>query len=131
MSYSTTVKELMSKKSYLISKAQALAEIGMVETTQPLFLSAAVYEEQIAALLDTEGREQEAALHRISAAACYTKADRLSHAVTLYRAALSGPLLDQTRTDVLQLLNACLQQLTQQSELPKWSSTMIEALPAF
>jgi hypothetical protein len=117
--YTNVVKDLMGKKSYLLSKAQALSEVfasltdaeglrGMLETTQPLFLSAAAYEERIAPLLDTLGRELEAAVHRISAASCYQKAGYLHRAVNLYRAALSGPLRDDTRSDVLKMLNDCL-----------------------
>ncbi len=115
--YTDVVKELMGKKSCLLSKAHALFEVGMIETAQPLFLSAAAYEERIAALLDTEGRELEAAVHRISTASCYEKAGHLSRAVNLYRAALSGPLLDNTRSDVLHMLNDCLKKLAQQSTL--------------
>ena len=85
--YTTVVKDLMGKKSYLLSKAQALSEVGMLETTQPLFLSAAAYEERIAPLLETLGRELEASVHRISAASCYQKAGYLHRAVNLYRAA--------------------------------------------
>jgi hypothetical protein len=128
--YTSVIKDLMGKKSYLLSKAEALAEIGMVETTQPLFLSAAAYEERIAALLDSEGHELEAAVHRISAASCYAKADHLGHAVNLYRAALSGPLRDKTRADVLQLLNDCLAQFARQSALHLPSSPMPDAIPA-
>jgi hypothetical protein len=126
--YTEVVKDLMGKKSYLLAKAEALAEIGMVETTQPLFLSAAAYEERIAALLDADGRELEAAVHRISAASCYAKADHLGHAVNLYRAALSGPLRDNTRADVLQLLNDCLTRLARQSTLPISPSPLPEAI---
>lgn len=120
MSYSqvtpmtTTVKELMGKKSYLLSKAEAFAEMGLTETAQPLFVSTAAYEEQIAALLDTEGRELEAAVHRISAASCYKRADQLSHAVTLYRAALAAPLYEETRSEVMTMLKNCLDRLIQQ-----------------
>lgn len=128
--YTEVVKDLMGKKSYLLAKAQALSEIGMIETTQPLFFSAAAYEERIAALLDTEGRELEASVHRISAASCYAKADHLGHAVNLYRAALSGPLLDTTRADVLQLLNDCLKRFAQQATLHITSSLMPAAVPA-
>lgn len=109
--YTNVVKDMMSKKSYILSKAQALSEVGMLETTQPLFLSAAAYEERIAPLLDTLGRELEAAVHRISAASCYQKAGYLHRAVNLYRAALSGPLRDDTRSEVLKMLNDCLDQL--------------------
>lgn len=112
--YAEVVKELMGKKSYLLSKAQALFDIGMIETAQPLFLSVAGYEERIAVLLDTDGHELEAAIHRISAASCYAKADQLSHAVNLYRAALAGPLQSRTRADVLHLLRDCLNRFAQQ-----------------
>jgi hypothetical protein len=112
--YSNVLKDMMGKKSYVLSKAQALSEVGMLETAQSLFLSAAVYEERIAPLLDTLGRELEAALHRISAASCYQKAGHLSCAVNLYRAALSGPLRDDTRAEVEQMLHDCLGQLTRQ-----------------
>lgn len=126
--YTEVVKELMGKKSYLLSKAQALSDIGMIETAQPLFLSVAGYEERIAALLDTDGRELEAAIHRISAASCYAKADHLSHAVNLYRAALAGPLQSNTRADVLKLLGDCLTQFAQQSSRQTISSQTLEAV---
>ena len=112
--YTNVVKDMMGKKSYLLSKAQVLSEVGMLETAQPLFLSAAAYEERIAPLLDTLGRDLEAAVHRISAASCYQKAGCLHSAVNLYRAALSGPLRDDTRLEVLKMLNDCLDQLTRQ-----------------
>ena len=123
--YTNVVKDMMGKKSYLLSKAQVLSEVfasltdaeglrGMIETTQPLFLSAAAYEERIAPILDILGRELEAAVHRISAASCYQKAGYLSRAVNLYRAALSGPLRDDTRSEVLKMLNNCLDQLSRQ-----------------
>ena len=113
--HTETIKTLMGKKSYQLSKAQALAEIGMKETAQPLFLAAASLEERISALLDIEGRELEAAVHRISAASNYKQAGHLSHAVNLYRAALSGPLAEQTQTDVLAMLDECLTAFAQQS----------------
>ena len=71
----------------------------MLASVQPLWMSAAAYEEAIAPLLDGLGRELEAAVHRISAASCYQKAGDLIRAVNLYRAALAGPLRDDTRQD--------------------------------
>ena len=106
--YTKTLKGTMSRKSEILSKAQALWEIGMTETAQPLWLSAATYEEHIAPMLDALGRELEGAIHRISAASCYEKAGDPSRAVNLYRAALSGPLRDDTRQEVENLLSACL-----------------------
>lgn len=106
--YTNTLKETMLRKSEILSKAQAFWEIGMQETAQPLWLSAATYEEHIAPMLDVLGRELEGAIHRMSAASCYEKAGEPSRAVNLYRAALSGPLREDTREEVENMLNACL-----------------------
>ena len=105
------LKELMSQKSEILSKAQALSEIGMPETAKSLWLSAAYYEEHIAPMLDLHGRELEAAVHRISAASCYEKGGDIERAVNLYRAALSGPLQDDTRQKVEDMLGSCLEAL--------------------
>ena len=112
--YTKALKETMHRKSEILSKAQAFWEIGMTETAQPLWLSVATYEEHIAPMLDVLGRELEGAIHRISAASCYEKAGDPSRAVNLYRAALSGPLRDDTREDVENMLNACLTALDHQ-----------------
>ena len=106
--YTKILKETMRRKSEILSKAQALWEVGMEETAQPLWCTAANYEEHIAPMLDALGRELEGALHRISAASCYEKAGDPSRAVNLYRAALSGPLRDDTREEVENMLRACL-----------------------
>lgn len=108
------IKDLMGEKSHILSKAHALSEMGMLETVQPLWMSAAAYEESIALLLDGLGRELEAAVHRISAASCYQKAGDFIRAVNLYRAALAGPLRDDTRQEVDKMLADCLSQLTHQ-----------------
>ena len=113
--YPKTLKETMNRKSEILSKAQALWEVGMEETAQPLWLSAARYEEHIAPRLDVLGRELEGAMHRVSAASCYEKAGDPSRAVNLYRAALSGPLRDGTRREVESLLSACLAALNHKS----------------
>jgi hypothetical protein len=98
----------MAQKSGVLSKAQALSTMGQVETAQPLWASAASYEERIAALLDAYGDSLEAAVHRISAASCYQKAGEPSRATNLYRAALAGPLREGTRNDVEVMLKDCL-----------------------
>ena len=113
--YTKTLKETMHRKSEILSKAQALSNIGTSETAQSLWLSAATYEEHIALMLDVLGRELEGALHRISAASCYEKAGEPSRAVNLYRAALSGPLREDTREDVENMLSACLAALDNES----------------
>lgn len=102
----------MGQKSRVLSKAQALSELGMDETAQPLWASAASYEERIAPLLDSLHRDLEAALHRVSAASCYQKAGEASRAANLYQAALAGPLQDHTRREVEQMLDECLTELT-------------------
>ena len=112
--YTKKLKETMRRKSEILSKAQTLWEVGMTETAQPLWLSAATYEEHIAPMLDTLGRELEGAIHRISAASCYEKAGDPSRAANLYRAALSGPLRDDTRREVENMFNACLVALNRQ-----------------
>ncbi len=83
------VEELMAKKAGILLKAQALTTIGLPETAQPLWASAASHEERIASLLDALGESLEAAVHRISAASCYQKAGDPSRATNLYRAALA------------------------------------------
>jgi hypothetical protein len=107
------VKGLMAEKSRVLSQAQAFADMGLEETARPLWSSAASYEERIAPLLETIGRDDEAALHRISAAACFEKCREWSRAANLYRAALAGPLSDAAKTDVKRKLSACLKQLHQ------------------
>ena len=109
-----TLKETMRRKSEILSKAQAFWEVGMTEMAQPFWLSAANYEEHIAPMLDVLGRELEGAIHRISAASCYEKAGDPSRAVNLYRAALSGPLREDTREEVENMLSACLASLDHQ-----------------
>ncbi len=112
--YTKKLKETMHRKSEILSKAQALWEVGMTETAQPLWLTAANYEEHIAPMLDAVGCELEGAIHRISAASCYEKAGDASRAVNLYRAALSGPLREDTRQEVKNMLRACLVTLNDQ-----------------
>jgi hypothetical protein len=113
--YPKVVKDLMAQKSTILSKAHALSNIGMADTALPLWASAASYEERIAPLLDALGRDLEAAVHRISAASCYQKAGDPSRAANLYRAALAGPLLEQTRQEVQRMLSRCLARLTRSS----------------
>jgi hypothetical protein len=103
--------ELMAEKSAVLSQAQALATMGLAQTAQPLWTSAASFEERIASLLDAHGEDLEAAVHRISAASCYEKAGDPSRATNLYRAALAGPLREVTRKEVEGMLTECLARL--------------------
>ena len=105
------VEELMAEKSAVLSKAQALTTMGMGQTAQPLWASAASLQERIAPLLDADGDALEAAVHRMSAASCYEKAGDPSRAANLYQAALAGPLREVTRKEVQGMLAACLARL--------------------
>lgn len=115
--YPQFVLDLLADKSKVLSKAQAFASMGMSEIG-PLWAIAAAREEQIAPLLEALGREREAAIHRISAASCYRKAEELGRAVNLFRAALAGPLRDNTRQDVEAMLAECLRALTRSTIAP-------------
>jgi hypothetical protein len=89
-------------------KTRPLVAMGMPELAQSAWLAAATGEEQVAPGLESLDRDQEAAVHRISAATCYQHAGELAKAINLYRAALSGPLLEHTRKETEQHLAACL-----------------------
>jgi hypothetical protein len=113
--YSRAILDLMAETSGIIMKARALAALGMPELAPSAWLSAAAREEQVAPLLETLGRELEAAVHRISAASCYQHAGELGKAINLYRAALAGPLRAPTREEVEQTLAGCLSELARSS----------------
>jgi hypothetical protein len=109
--YSQPLLDLMAETSGFIMKAHALVSMGMPELALSGWLSAAAREEQVAPLLETLGRDLEAAAHRISAASCYHNAGELGKAINLYRGALAGPLLEHTRKETEQAIAACLAQL--------------------
>lgn len=111
--YPKAVLDLMAEKTAVLTKAEALAAMGMSQTVLPVWLAAAAYEERLGPLLDALGREPEAALHRISAASCYRKAGDFSRAANLYRASLAGPLRKKTRREVQEMLDDCLAELTE------------------
>jgi hypothetical protein len=108
---SGSVEALLAEKSAILSQAQVLTTLGMAQAARPLWAAAASFEERIASLLDADGDEREAAVHRISAASCYEKAGDPSRATNLYRAALAGPLRAVTRRDVRAMLAGCLARL--------------------
>ena len=61
---------------------------------------AAACEEQTACLLEADGQEREAAIHRVSAASCCEKLGQYARAVTLLHAALPAPLPEDYRVRV-------------------------------
>jgi len=110
--YPPSLLELMASKTAILLKARTFADMGMTETAQPMWTAAANCEERIAPLLDTLGRNLEAAASRISAASCYQKGGDLSRAANLYQAALAAPLRPNTRRDVEAMLAGCLDELS-------------------
>jgi hypothetical protein len=110
--YPPTLLELMESKTAILMQARTFADMGMAETAQPIWVTAASYEERIAPLLDALGRTLEAAASRISAASCYQKGGEPSRAANLYQAALAAPLRPNTRRDVEAMLTACLDELS-------------------
>ena len=106
--YPQSLLKRMAETSGIIMKAHTLVALGMPELALSAWLAAASGEEQVAPRLETLERDQEAAVHRISAASCYQHAGELAKAINLYRAALAGPLPEHTRKETEQLLAACL-----------------------
>ncbi len=106
--YPPPLLDAMTETSGIIMKARALVAMGMPELALSGWLAAASGEEQVAPRLETLARDQEAAVHRISAASCYQHAGELAKAINLYRAALAGPLPEHTRKETEQFLADCL-----------------------
>jgi hypothetical protein len=102
------LERFLDEASWLLSHAQALADYGRHEEAAGEWARAANAEEQVACLLEADGQEQEAAIHRVSAASCQEKLGQLSRAVTLLRAALSAPLPEEYRARVEEQRARCL-----------------------
>src|SRR5437899_11951176 len=83
---------MLDEASWLLSHAQALTDYGRQEEAAAELARAADCEEQVACLLEADGQEHEAAIHRVSAASCFEKLGRYARAVTLLHAALSVTL---------------------------------------
>src|SRR5205807_730333 len=83
------IDQMLGEASWLLSHAQALADYGRQEEAAAEWARAAECEEQVAYLLEANGQEREAAIHRVSAASCYEEFGQYARAATLLRAALS------------------------------------------
>ncbi len=110
--YPEFVRKMLGEKSRVLSQAQAFEQMGLAETTKALWQSAAALEERLAPWMDGLGRDDESAIHRISAGSCYRKAGRPDQAANMFRAALAGTLSNQARADVEKMLAECLEELT-------------------
>lgn len=104
------IDELLGEASWLLSHAQALGDYGRQEEEAAELARAALCEEQVAWLLEADGQELEAAIHRVSAASCHEKLGQHARAVTLLGAALSAELRDTYRARVEELRTRCLAQ---------------------
>jgi tetratricopeptide (TPR) repeat protein len=113
----STLDEMLGEASWLISHAEALADYGRQEEARAELERAARCEVQVACLLDAAGREQEAGVHRISAASCYEQIGQYVQAVTLLRAALSVPLPAEHRLRVERLLARCMRNVHKELSL--------------
>jgi len=102
------LEKLLREASWLLSHAEALGDNGCSEEADAELGRAASCEEQAASLLDAAGREREAVIHRVSAAACREQLGEYARAVTLLRAALSTPLPEEYQRIVAQQLARCL-----------------------
>jgi len=106
----STLDEFLGEASWRLSHAEALADYGRDEEAAAELAQAVSCEEHVACLLDAAEREQEAVVHRVSAASCYKQVGQYARAVTLLRAALSAPLEDTYRRKIEQQLIHCLTQ---------------------
>ena len=102
------IERLLDEASWLLSHAQALADYGRSAEALGELARAATCEENVAALLEADGQEREAAIHRVSAASCQEKLGAYARAATLLRAALAADLPDVFRSATLQQHTRCL-----------------------
>jgi hypothetical protein len=102
------IDKMLGEASRLLSHAQALSDYGRLEEASSELGRAAVSEEQVACLLEADGQEREASIHRVSAATCFGKLGQFSRAVTLLHAALSAPLPQDYRSRVERQLASAL-----------------------
>ena len=91
---------MLGEASWLLSHAQALTDYGRQEEAAAEWARAAGCEEQAACLLEADGQEREAAIHRVSAASCCETLGQYARAVTLLHAALSAALPEDYRVGV-------------------------------
>ncbi len=94
------LERVLDEASWLLSHAQALADYGRQAEATAELARAASWEEQAACLLAADAQERAAAIHRVSAAACYEKLGQYARTVTLLGAALAADLPDDYRARV-------------------------------
>jgi hypothetical protein len=117
------MEKMLDEGSWLMSHAQALADYGRADEAAVEWARAAKCEEEVACLLEADGQELEAAIHRVSAASCHDQLGQFTRGVTLLRAALSAPLTDEFRERVQgqlkNYLSAAGKELRRTSAIPR------------
>ena len=103
----SVLDQMLGETSWLLSHADALAAVCGREAAAELARAAAC-EEQVACLLEADGQEREAAIHRVSAGSCHEQLGQYTRAGTLLRAALPRPAARHYQTGVVQQLKRCL-----------------------
>jgi hypothetical protein len=114
---SLLLDQMLDEASWLLSHAEALASYGRRDDAHAEFARAAICEEQVACLLEADGQDREAAIHRASAAACHETVGQYVRAVTLLRAALSSELPEEYCTRITEQRTRCVAQA--QKEIKK------------
>jgi hypothetical protein len=107
---SSLIDQLLGEASWLLSHAQALTDYRRDEEALVEWGRAAACEEQLACLLEADGQEREAAIHRVSAASCSEKLGQYVRAATPLRAAVAAALPQEYRGRVQEQLARALAQ---------------------
>jgi hypothetical protein len=84
-SSTSLLEQMLDEACWLLSHAQALEDYGRADEAAAEWARAASCEEQVACLLDADGQELEAAIHRVSAAWCCKKLGQPVRGATLLR----------------------------------------------
>lgn len=103
--------DLLQKKSLLIIQAQFQKAIGKHGEATPLFLEAALLEEKIASRFRQEGKLEDAAISRFSAASCYKHAGNLPKALAAAEEALSLEAPAVFAKEIQEFISGCKQAL--------------------
>src|SRR5262249_457174 len=74
------IEALLGEVSWLLSHADALTLYRRPEQAAEEYARAALCEEQVACLLEGDGQDLDAAIHRVSAASCYEKLGQYARA---------------------------------------------------
>ena len=100
----TVLDRLRAESSRRILRAMTAAS----SEAKVKWLEAAASEEETACMFEAEKQDIDAAIHYVSAASCYAKAEQFAQSVPLLRAALSFSIRDSARREAEALLKEWL-----------------------